>query len=42
MYSGDVGFLARSAPLSLGTLAGGVLFLLALVPMSLMVFKEVV
>jgi hypothetical protein len=39
---GIVGFLARSAPLSLGTLAGGVLFLLALVPMSLTVFKEVV
>ncbi len=39
---GIVGFLARNAPLSLGTLAGGVLFLLALVPMSLTVFKEVV
>jgi hypothetical protein len=39
---GMVGFLTRSAPLSLGTVAGGVLFLLALAPMSLMVFKEVV
>jgi hypothetical protein len=38
---GIVGFLARSAPLSLRTLAGGVLFLLALVPMSLMILKEV-
>jgi hypothetical protein len=39
---GVVGSLMHSALLSLGTVAGGVLFLLALVPMNLMIFKGVV
>ena len=37
---GVVGFLTRSDLLSLGTLAGGVLFLLALIPMSRLAFLE--
>ena len=37
---GVVGFLARSDLLSLGTVAGGALFLLALVPMSALAFRN--
>jgi hypothetical protein len=36
---GVVGILTRSDLLSMGTLAGGVLFLLALIPMSALTFK---
>ena len=38
---GVVGFLTRSDLLGLGTVAGGVLFLLALIPMSRLAFLEI-
>ncbi len=37
---GVIGFLERSTSLRIGTVAGGVLFLLALIPMSLTIFEE--